>query len=172
MYCPFVESSSPIAVREPWLMVIPISEWIPIVQGAPQRSVLDHLLFILYTSEMFEMVEIRLCAYSEDSILLSVVRKPADRHAVSASLNRDLARFQEWCKHWGMAPNPNKIKSFVVSRSRTVIPPYVNFVLSGVSIRASPNLDILGLKLDREVTTEDHVRVRGIVSRVSQRIGF
>ena len=40
--------------------------------------------------------------------LLAVVRKPADRPAVVASLNRDLARIQEWCHHWCMMPNPNK----------------------------------------------------------------
>ena len=42
-------------------------------------------------------------------------------------------------------------------------------VLSGVSIRGSPNLDILGVKFDSTLTFEDNVR--GIVSRVSQRIG-
>ena len=42
--------------------------------------------------------------------------------------------------------------------------------LSGVSIRASPNLDILGVKFDSKLTFEDHVR--GIVSRVSQRSGI
>ena len=33
------------------------SEWIPIVSGVPHRSVLGPLLFILDTSEMFELVE-------------------------------------------------------------------------------------------------------------------
>ena len=44
-----------------------------------------------------------------------------------------------------------------------------DLVLSEVSIRAIPNLDILGVKIDK-LTFEDHVR--GIVSRVSQRIGI
>ena len=56
-------------------------------------------LFILDTSEMFELVENRLYGYADDSTLLSVVRKPADRPAAAASLNRDLAKIQEWCIH-------------------------------------------------------------------------
>ena len=44
-----------------------------------QGSVLGPLLFILYSSEMFELVENRLFAYAYDSTLLAVVRKtPAD----------------------------------------------------------------------------------------------
>ena len=49
------------------------SEWIPIISGVPQRSVLGPLLFILYTSEMVELVENRLFAYADDSTLLAVV---------------------------------------------------------------------------------------------------
>ena len=56
---------------------------------------LGPVLFILYTSEMLELVENRLFAHADDSTLLAVVRKPADRPAVAASLNRELARIQE-----------------------------------------------------------------------------
>ena len=84
------------------------SEWIPIICGVPQGSVLGPLLFILYTSEMFQLVENRLYAYSDAFTLVGVVRKPADRLAVAPSLNRDLATIQEWCNHWCMILNPNK----------------------------------------------------------------
>ena len=98
---------------------------------------------------MFDPVENRLFAYTDDSSLLAVVRKPAERPAVAASLNRDLARIREWCNHWCMILNPNKTKALVVSRSRTVSPPHGDLVLSGVSIRASTNLDILGVKFEK-----------------------
>ena len=146
------------------------SEWILVVSGVPQGSVLGPLLFILYTSEMFEVAENRLYSYDDDSTLLAVVRKPADRPAVAASLHRDLAKIQEWCRHWCMIMNPNKTKALVVSRSKTVNPPMGDLVLSGVSICASPNLDILGVKFDSRLTFENHVR--GIVSLVSQRDGI
>ena len=64
--------------------------------------------------------------------------------------------------------NPNKTKALVVSRSRTVSPPHGDLVLSEVSIQASPNLAILGVKFESKLTFKDHVR--GIVSSVFQRI--
>ena len=59
------------------------SERIPIISGMPQGNVLGPLLFIRYTSEMFQLMENRLYAYADDSTLLAVVRKPADRPAVA-----------------------------------------------------------------------------------------
>ena len=109
-------------------------------------------------------------ACADDSTLVAVVRKTADRPAVAASLNRDLSMVQEWCNHWCMILNPNKTKTLVVSRSGTVDPPHGDLVLSGVSICAGPNLDILGVKFDRRLTFEYHVL--GIVARVSQRFGI
>ena len=42
--------------------------------------------------------------------------------------------------------------------------PYRDMVMSGVSIRANPNLNIYGVKFDSKLTCEGHVR--GIVSFV------
>ena len=92
------------------------SEWIPIISGVPQGSMLSPLLFILYTSEMFDPVENRLFAYADDSTQLAVIRKPADRPAVAATRNRNYARIQEWCIHWYMILNPNETRALVVSR--------------------------------------------------------
>ena len=75
-----------------------------------------------------------------------------DRPAVAVSLNRDLARIQGWCNHLCMILNPTKTKALVVSRSRTGNPHHGDLVLSGVSIRASPNLDIHGEKIDSKLT--------------------
>ena len=67
------------------------SECISIISGVQQGSVLGLILFIQYTSEMFELFGNSLFAYADDSTLLAVVRKLADRPAVTTSLNRDLA---------------------------------------------------------------------------------
>ena len=117
MRCPFVEFLSD--HRQRVLVDGAASQWIPIISCVPQASLLGPLLFILYTSEMFELVENKQFAYADDSTLLAVVRKPADRPALAASFNRDVARIHEWYNHWCMILKPNKTMALVVSRSRT-----------------------------------------------------
>ena len=119
---------------------------------------------------MFDLVENRLFAYADDSTLLAVIRRPSDRPTVAASVNRDLARIHEWFGHWCMLLNPKKSKALVVSRSRTVYLPHGDLGLAIVPILSSPSLDILGVRFDCKLTFESHVR--GVVSRVSQRIGI
>ena len=115
---------------------------------------------------MFELVENWLYAYN--STLLAVVSMQADRPAVTTSLNRDLARIQEWCNHLSMILNHKKKKAKVGRWSRTVNPPYSDLVLYGASIQAGPNLDNFGVKFDSKLTFEDHMR--GIVCSVYQKI--
>ena len=130
------------------------------------KSVGSSSIYSIY--QRFELFENRLFTYADDSTLLAVLRKPADRAAVTACLKWDLDGIQEWGNHWCMILYPNKTEALVVSRSRSVSPPHGDLVLSGVSIRDSPNLDIISMKFDSKLTFEDHVR--GIVSLVSQRI--
>ena len=63
-----------------------------------------------------------------------------------------------------VAESYNKTMALVDSKSRTVNPPHGYLVLSVVSIYASPNLDIHGVKFDSKLIIEDHLRVLFLVS--------
>ena len=62
----------------------------------PQGSVLG-MLFLLYTSELFSILENKLIGYADHSTLMAVVPFPGSRVAVAESLNRDLVRVNAWC---------------------------------------------------------------------------
>ena len=94
-------------------------EWSNVISGVPQGSVLGPLLFILYTHDMWFGLENLLVAYADDATLIAVVPSSAERHLVSESLNRDLAKISAWCSLWGMKLNPSKTQSMIVSISRT-----------------------------------------------------
>ena len=60
-----------------------LSKLVDVVSGVLQGSVLGPLLFLLYTSELFSVLENMLIGYSDDSTLMAVVPFPGVRVTVS-----------------------------------------------------------------------------------------
>ena len=59
-----------------------------VILGVPQENVLDPFLFILYTHDMWFVLENMLESYADDATLLARIPSPNMRSNVSESLNR------------------------------------------------------------------------------------
>ena len=145
------------------------SKLVNVVSGVPQGSVLGPQLLILYTAELFSIVENKLYGYADDSTLVAVVPSPGERVAVSESMNRDLNRVSVWCNLWGMKLNASKTKTTIVSRSRTVHPQLTPLTLDGTVLKESADLS-LGVTFDAKMTFGRHLR--SVSSAAAQRIGI
>ena len=99
-----------------------LSKLVDVVSGVQQGSVLGPLLFLLYTPELFSILENKLIGYSDYSTLIAIVPSPGVRVAVAESLIHDLGMVSEWCDLWMMKLNASKTKTMIVSRSRTMHP--------------------------------------------------
>ena len=58
------------------------SKLVNVVSGVPQGCVFGPQLFLLYTAELFSIVENKLYGYAGDSTLVAVVPSPSERVAV------------------------------------------------------------------------------------------
>ena len=76
------------------------SKLVNVVSRVPQGCVLGPLLFLLYTSELFFILENKLIGHADDSTLMAVVSSPGVRVTVAESLIRDLGRVSDWCNLW------------------------------------------------------------------------
>ena len=63
-----------------------------VVSRVPPGGVLGRLLFFLYTSDIFSILENKLIGYADDSTLMGVVPFPGIRVTVAESLIRDPGR--------------------------------------------------------------------------------
>ena len=68
------------------------SKLVYVMSGVPQGYVFGPLLFILYTSELFSILENKLIGDAHDSSLMAVVLSPGFRVAVAESMIRDLGK--------------------------------------------------------------------------------
>ena len=66
------------------------SKLVNVVSEVPQDSVLGPLLFLLYTWELFSILENELIGYADDSTLMAAVPSPE-------CLKRDFGKVSEWC---------------------------------------------------------------------------
>ena len=92
------------------------SKLVDVVSGVTQGSVLGPLLFLLYTSERFSILENKPIRYADYSTLMAVVPSPGVIVTVAEFMIRDLGRVIEWCDLWGMKLNASKTKTMIVSR--------------------------------------------------------
>ena len=122
------------------------------MSGVPQGSVLGPLQFLLYTWELFSILENKLIGYAGDSTLMAVVPSPGARVTVAESLYRDLVRVNEWCDLWGMKLNASKTKTMIVFRSRTMHPQSPPLTIDGTVLKESDDLDILGVTFYSKLT--------------------
>ena len=61
------------------------SKLVNVISGVPRGSVLDPLLFHLYTSELFSILENKQFGYADDFTLIAVVPSPGVRATVTES---------------------------------------------------------------------------------------
>ena len=63
-----------------------------VLSGVPQGSVSGPLLFVLYTYELFSILENKLIGYADDSTLIAIVPFRGVRVTVAESLSRRLVK--------------------------------------------------------------------------------
>ena len=146
------------------------SKLVNVVSGVSQGCVLGPLLVLLYTSELFSILDNKLIGCAGDSTLMAVVPSPSIIVSVAELLNRDLNRFSEWCNLWGMKLNASKTMTMIVSRSRTMHPQSPPLTIGSTVLKEPVDLDILGVTFDSKITFEKHLP--SVSRTVSQRLGI
>ena len=86
------------------------SKLVNVVSEVLQGSAFGLLLYLLYTFELFSILENMLMGYADDSTSMAVVPSPGIRVTVAEPLICDLGIVSEWCDLWGMKLNVSKTK--------------------------------------------------------------
>ena len=147
------------------------SKLVNVVSGTSHGRVFSSLLFLLYTSKLFSILDNKLIGYADDSTLMAEhCAIPRHQSYNAESLIPDLGRVSEWCNLWGMKLNASKTKTLIVSRSRTIHLQSPPLTIDGTVLKESDDLVILGVTFDSKMPFAKHLR--SVSRAASQRLGI
>ena len=121
----------------------------PIETGIPRGSVLEPLLFTIYTADLPTLTEIATATFADDTALLASHWDPI---IASSTLQRGLDSMERWVYKWRFKINENKSShiTFMLRKQS-----YPQVTINNIPI---VNKDtVMGMILDRRMTWKGHV---------------
>ena len=140
--------------RFQWMVINGVfSEWLPVLSGVPQGSVLGPLLFLLYMDDIHHCLShSSVQMFADDIALYKEVTSPPDQELLQTDLNRVYA----WSRKWLLNLNPSKCDSICISYKRS--PPLAQYQLGDQSLSTKSSLRYLGIYINSHLKWNDHVK--------------
>ena len=90
-----------------------ISDWVEILAGVPQGSILGPLLFLLFINDIVREINSNIRLFADYTTIYIIVDFP---DSAAQILNIDLERIAHWAAMWLVNFNPNKNEAMLISR--------------------------------------------------------
>jgi hypothetical protein len=129
------------------------SQWIKIVAGVPQGSVLGPLLFLLYINDITDSLSTKCFLYADDTSLFDIVENPLQS---AVKLNNDLRNIDDWSNRWQVIMNADKTKSIIFS-VKNIKPFHPPLIINGNTIEDIDKHTHLGLTLSSNMSWREHI---------------
>ena len=124
------------------------SEWLPVISGVPQGSVLGPLLFLLYINDLQEAVSYsELNVFADDVALYKEIKSSVDCDL----LQEDLNSVYLWSDRWQL-----RLKCEALSITNKNCPITTTYTVNGVPLPWSTSVHYLGLHITSNLCWSKH----------------
>ena len=136
-----------------------LSEWVTVRSGIPQGSVLGHILFLIYISDLPDYcnessTNCNMFLYADDAKLCRHITSQED----NLSLQRGIDRFKNWSDTWLLELNVSKCKVVSYSmKDRTDSSYTISHNGETYALDKNDKIKDLGVTFDYRLTFHDHV---------------
>ena len=136
------------------------SDWLPVVSGVPQGSVLGPLLFLLYINDMPSTIQNSTVAlFADDSI-----KNISD----CKLLQKDIDSLYSWSVMWDLHFNTSKCQIISISRCKQLV--NFDYKLNNISLERTDSVRDLGVDISSGIIWNNHVN--RIVGKCNKMMGL
>ncbi|XP_065679753.1 uncharacterized protein LOC136094094 [Hydra vulgaris] len=118
-----------------------VSDWLPVISGVPQGSVLGLLLFLIFINILPDQVKNPIKLYADDSKIINVIKNPND----SISLQNDINNIMTWSFIWLTKFNYEKCKVMHIGKKN----PNAVFIMTDID--CNYNYTLCNTKAERDL---------------------
>ncbi len=137
------------------------SDWVPVLSGAPQGTVLGPHLFLLHINDIHQNVSSTTRLFADDCLVYRPIKNTEDERI----LQDDLDTMVKWAETWGMRFNPSKCQTMRITRKRD--PGTPNYRMLGVDLENTDSCQYLGIQLQNDLRWNRQVtHAAGKASRI------
>ena len=144
-----------------------ILDWIDVLSGVPQGSVLGPILFVIYINDLPETVHNILKLFADDTKLFKQIESTED----CQDLQNDIERLEEWSDKWLLRFHPQKCKAMRVGKNH---PPFTYHMKdkdgNRVDLTETSVEKDLGVHFDNKINFNDHIQKT--VKKSNQTLGL
>ena len=132
-----------------------VSEWLTVICGVPQGSVLGPLLFLLYTNDLSNASSFYINLFADDTCL-SLCN--SSLRELQILCNREAALVDKWFKANKLTTNSKKASNFILSHcTHNHLTTNFSIKMGNVTLKRVKSVKYLGVILDEKVTWAEQI---------------
>jgi len=140
------------------------SDYVGVISGVPQGTVLGPLMFLLYINDISENILSTIRLFADDCIMYRSINSSGD----TSILQRDLDEITNWANKWQLKFNVSKCVLVRVTRNHSQFTD--SYTLNNQTIQLSDTYKYLGVILNNTLSWNTHIT--NVTNRATRMLNF
>ena len=141
------------------------SDWLPVVSGVPQGSILGPLLFVLYINDLPSVAKnTKVALFADDAKCYLNIESLGDCQL----LQNDLNALVDWSSTWELNFHPSKCQVISVTRKRN--PFNFDYFMNNTRLGSVKSIKDLGIEISSKLDWNTHIN--NVVKKCNRKLGL